>query len=58
MTNKNNKKEENKETNKKATRQIVIETDGNNIKIVKAEVTGSLEFKAILTSLMEYLNNK
>lgn len=38
-------------------RQILIETDGNVIKIVKAEVAGALELKAILNSLIGYCDN-
>lgn len=34
-------------------RQIIIETDGNIAKIVKAEVAGSLELRAILQGLLE-----
>jgi hypothetical protein len=34
-------------------RQIIIETDGSNIKISKFEAAGSLEFKAILIALLE-----
>lgn len=39
-------------------RQIIIETDGNYIKLVKAEVAGNLELMAILASIMENLKNK
>ena len=35
-------------------RQIVIETDGNGVKIVKSEVAGTIEFIGILQSLIEY----
>jgi len=34
-------------------RQIVIETNGNTAKIIKAEVAGSLELRAILLGLAE-----
>ena len=44
-------KEQNKEEPKM--RQIIIETDGNSIKIAKFEAAGSLEFKAILIALLE-----
>jgi len=39
-------------------RQIIIETDGNDIKIVKAEVSGAIEFVGILERLIQYLNKK
>lgn len=39
-------------------RQIIIETDWNNIKVIKAEVSWSLEFKAILTDLLGFINNQ
>lgn len=38
-------------------RQIIIETDGNDIKIIKLETAGVLEFRAILLSLMNYCDN-
>lgn len=37
-------------------RQIVIETDGNNIKLVSADVSGRIELIAILQNLINYLN--
>lgn len=39
-------------------RQIVIETDGNSINIVKAEVAGNLELQAILSNILNNLNKK
>ena len=39
----------------KKLRQIIIETDGNNINLVKSEVAGSLELRAILVALLENL---
>jgi len=39
-------------------RQIIIETDGNNIKIVKADVAGGLELSAILSNLLNQINIK
>lgn len=39
-------------------RRIVILTDGNNIKIDKAEVSGKLEFVAILQTLINYINQQ
>lgn len=38
-------------------RQVIIETDGNNIKIVKADVAGNLELIAILQTIVMRLNN-
>ena len=52
MKNEENKKDiKLEEENKPKKRRIVIETDGNNAKIVEAEVAGSLELKAILEGL-------
>ena len=39
-------------------RQIIIETDGDNINLVKAEVHGKIELMGILQSLLGYLNNQ
>lgn len=44
--------DEKKIEEKKPLRQIIIETDGDNIRVVKAEVAGSLEFKSILQTLL------
>lgn len=38
-------------------RQIIIETDGNRINVLKNEVAGKLEFKAILESLLEFISS-
>lgn len=38
-------------------RQIIIETDGNNIHLIKAEVSGSIELEAILQNLLVYINH-
>jgi hypothetical protein len=46
------KQEELKEEPKK--RQIIIETDGNNIQIIKAEVAGLYELSAIFDSVKGY----
>ena len=51
------KKQEKKENETKP-RQIIIETDGNIVRIVKAEVAGTLEFRAILNSLINYCDNQ
>lgn len=45
------KSEPKSEPEPKEIRTIVIETDGNMAKIVKAEVAGNLELKAILVGL-------
>ena len=42
----------------KKPRQIIIETDGNYIELTKAEVAGNLELIAILSSLLNKLNNQ
>ena len=36
----------------KKIRQIIIETDGNNILLKKAEVSGSIELMAILEAII------
>ena len=38
-------------------RQIIIETDGNSINIVKAEVSGSIELKAIFETLVAFMES-
>lgn len=48
------KKEIKKEEERKM-RKIMIETDGNMINIVKAEVAGNLELVAILESILNQL---
>ena len=50
------KKEEIKEEDKKY-RQIIIETDGSEIRIVKAEIAWLIELRGILTSLIGYCDN-
>lgn len=45
-----NEKKDNKEM-----RQIIIETNGNIARIVKADVAGSLELRAILIGIIENL---
>ena len=42
------------ETPKK--RRIIIETDGNNINLVSADVAGRIELVGILQSLITFLN--
>jgi len=39
-------------------RQILIETDGNDIKLLKAEVSGKIELIAIFQNLIVYLNTQ
>ena len=48
---------EEKKEEAKSLRQIIIETDGNTARIVKADVAGALELKAILEGLASNLNN-
>lgn len=52
------KKDEKKPEEEAKPRQIIIETDGNIVRIVKAEVAGTLEFRAILNSLINYCDNQ
>jgi len=53
-----NKETQKIEEEKKPTmRQIIIETDGNDIKLVKAETAGSIELIGILDKLLDYLKN-
>jgi len=47
---------ETKTSGKRPLRQIVIETDGNNINIVKAEVSGSIELVGIFQNLIAFVN--
>ena len=49
------KQEEQSQPEKPKMRQIIIETNGNIAAIVKAEVAGSLELKAILQGLIDNL---
>jgi hypothetical protein len=49
------KSEEVKEEKPKM-RQILIETDGINVHIRKAEVSGSIEFNGILSMIYKFLN--
>ena len=39
-------------------RKIVIETDGNNINLVSADVAGRIELVGVLQSLITHLNQK
>lgn len=51
------KEAETKSGEKPKMRQIIIETDGTNINIVKADVAGNLELIAILQSCLGYVAN-
>lgn len=44
------------ETKAPMLRQIIIETDGTNVTIKRAEVASPIEFKGILTMLLDYIN--
>jgi len=57
MNNQNEKKQEEKKVESKM-RQILIETDGNNINIVKAEVAGNLELVAVLQAVLAKIMQK
>lgn len=39
----------------KKIRQIIIETDGDSINLVKAEVSGKIELAGIFRNLLEYI---
>lgn len=39
-------------------RQIIIETDGTSVKLVKAEVAGNIELIGVLQSIIGYISNK
>ena len=49
---------ENKDKQPEKMRQIVIETNGDDIKLIKAEVSGRIELIAILQNLVGYLNSQ
>ena len=53
---KETKTEESKEVKKEPMRQIIIETDGNNLKIIKAEVAGNIELVGIFERLINFIN--
>jgi hypothetical protein len=40
----------------KKLREIIISTDGDIVNLVKAEVAGKLELKAILSTLLAFLD--
>jgi hypothetical protein len=37
-------------------RQVIIETDGNGVRVVKAEVSGNLELSAICQAILNNLS--
>jgi hypothetical protein len=39
-------------------RQVIIETDGNSISLVKAEVSGKIELVGILQNLIAFINQQ
>jgi hypothetical protein len=39
-------------------RQVVIETDGNMIRMTKNETAGELELSAILSTILAHIKNK
>jgi len=43
--------------NKKPLRQIIIETDGSKVRVVKSEVYSLLEFNSILQTVSDFINN-
>ena len=49
-----NKKQETSTNEDPKLRQIIIETDGNKIQIIKAEVAGFYELSAIFDSVKSY----
>ena len=53
----NEEKKEEPKKEEKVYRQIIIETDGNEIRIVKSEVAGQIEFVGVLESLLNHLKN-
>lgn len=56
MNTEEKKKEEQSEVEKASRmRRLIIETDGNRLRIVTNETTGLLELKAILTELLTNL---
>ena len=44
------------EEQKNPMRQIIIETDGSGINLVKAEVAGNIELTAILQAMIQFIN--
>lgn len=50
-------KQENQGVEKPKMRQIIIETNGLDVHVVKAEVTSVIEFNAILDMVYRFLND-
>jgi hypothetical protein len=57
-TKKNSADNQKGSTNVPKLRQIIIETNGNDISLVKAEVHGKIELIGILQSLITYINQQ
>lgn len=51
-------KQEDKKPEQPAIRKIIIETDGNFVRMVSAEVAGHIELVAILERLLIAINQK
>lgn len=51
-------KEETVKEEKPKMRQIILETDGNNVTLSKAEVNGRIELLAILQTVIDYLRQQ
>jgi len=49
---------EEKLDSKQMKRQIIIETDGNNVDLIKNETSGVIELVGVLQGLLTYLMNK
>jgi hypothetical protein len=58
MKKENNKEIKNKDKEEKQLRQIIIETDGKDIKVVKNESAGRIELMGIFQSLLTFLSNQ
>lgn len=54
----NTQQEEQPKNKQPQEREIIIKTDGNNIKLEKAEVTGNIELRAILSLLLENISKR
>ena len=46
------------EESSKKYRQIILETDGNDVRIVKAETAGNIELGAIMQMVIDFLKKK
>lgn len=54
----NPKQEEGAKIAPKKMRQIIIETDGDSIHLLKAEVSGKIELVGVLQNLIGFLNKQ